>query len=227
MALMAFVGLFVALALQRAPVIGAVSGQVVMLAVAIHWMRQAGIKAVWMPSRTGLGAALRLTAAVSLPFVAFAAATQYVQVAGAPADQAKLAAERLASMPLYAFVVEVSRTAVMVPLAEELAFRQYMYTRLLHADGSAWRVLGRWPLGRAAAVSSGLFAILHLTGLLFGRPAWAVASQIGVAFAFGLTAAWLMRRTGSVLGPVVLHAAVNLVSTLCGWWFVSRLVDRV
>ncbi|MDQ7859181.1 MAG: CPBP family intramembrane glutamic endopeptidase [Armatimonadota bacterium] len=87
--------------------------------------------------------------------------------------------------------------AVVVPVGEEVFFRGFVYGGLR----------ARWG-PRLAAVASGLFfAAVHLQ-LVHGVP----------IFALGLLLAWLYARTGSLLPPVIAHAAHNVIAVLSAWY---------
>ena len=98
---------------------------------------------------------------------------------------------------------------VAVPIAEELAFRGYLFAAL-----TTWR--GPWP----AAV---------ITGLLFGAAHVAVyPPELLPALAFfGVAACLLFWFTGSLLPSIAVHAFNNAIAmgTLAGWdWQVPLLV---
>ena len=84
-------------------------------------------------------------------------------------------------------------TVLIVPLVEELFFRDYLERRLRGDDRPApWRALG------AALVTAALFAALH--------DRWAEA------FAAGLVFSWLAHRAnGRIADAIVAHGVANLV----------------
>lgn len=86
---------------------------------------------------------------------------------------------------------------VVAPLWEELFFRGMLFTAL---D----RRFGFWP---GALVSSLVFGLIHVEGTVVGS-----AYLVAQLFLLGLMACWLLRRTGTLLAPVVLHAAHNAVA---------------
>ncbi|MEZ5854273.1 MAG: exosortase E/protease, VPEID-CTERM system [Hyphomicrobiaceae bacterium] len=100
--------------------------------------------------------------------------------------------------PLFAGIWLVIRgvaTIVLVPIAEELAFRSYAYRRLISARIETVS-LTRWsPL--ALAVSSLVFGLLH--------DRWLAAALSGAVFAL------VMLRKGRVADAIVAHAAANAV----------------
>ena len=99
------------------------------------------------------------------------------------------------------------KSALLVPVLEELFFRGY----LLHA-------LGRFGHARAAAVSALCFALVHLGGK-------GGAGLTCVMYALmGLLLAALTLHTGSLLAPILVHAIYNLTLMLLsemglGWFF--------
>jgi membrane protease YdiL (CAAX protease family) len=93
------------------------------------------------------------------------------------------------------------RQLLEVALPEEFFFRAYLQTNLNHAWGRPFRLWGAdwgWALPMGALV----FALCHL---FHGD-----ATQLKVVF-FGLFAGWLRERTGSIAGPVLYHAAGNIL----------------
>lgn len=99
------------------------------------------------------------------------------------------------------FGFQIYHQLVDVALPEEFFFRAYLQTNLNRAWGRPYRFLGAdwgWGLPVAAVV----FALCHL---VYGD-----LTQLKVAF-FGLFAGWLRERTGSIAGPVLYHAAGNIL----------------
>ena len=88
-------------------------------------------------------------------------------------------------------------TVLLVPLIEELFFRDYLESKLRPIGGAIL----------AALVSAGLFALLH--------DRWAEA------FAAGLILSWVMRRHGKVTDAVAAHA-VAIFSSLPSRWPVGK-----
>ena len=82
---------------------------------------------------------------------------------------------------------------VMVPLAEELAFRGYLTRRLISSDFQSI------PRGRLTWVSFLVSSILF--GLLHGR--WFAGTLAGMAYA------WAYHRRGKLADAVVAHAVTN------------------
>jgi membrane protease YdiL (CAAX protease family) len=92
-------------------------------------------------------------------------------------------------------LVNVFLAVAMAPLIEEIAFRGLLY--------GTWEQTRGWVL--AMLGSSAVFALLH-QGMI-------------VQFAAGILFTCLYRRTGTLLAPMIAHAAGNL----CVWyWFMGR-----
>lgn len=88
------------------------------------------------------------------------------------------------------FILALIKSALLVPVLEELFFRGY----LLHA-------LERFGSGRAAWVSALCFALAHTGG---AAHAWLLYT------ALGLLLSALTLKTGSLLTPMLVHACYNL-----------------
>jgi exosortase E/protease (VPEID-CTERM system) len=84
-------------------------------------------------------------------------------------------------------------SVIVVPLAEELAFRGYLSRRLISADFASV------PPGRLTASSFGISSLLF--GALHGR--WVAGTLAGMAFALAY------RRRGELSDAVVAHAVAN------------------
>jgi len=88
-----------------------------------------------------------------------------------------------------------------VALPEEFFFRAYLQTNLNFAWGRPFHLLGA-RFGWGLPVSALVFALCHL---FYGD-----LTQLKVFF-FGLLAGWLRERTGSIVAPVLYHAAGNIL----------------
>jgi membrane protease YdiL (CAAX protease family) len=93
------------------------------------------------------------------------------------------------------------------PLVEELLFRGVLLAALTP----------RWSLGWAVAISSLLFALIHLPGLQFQW--YALLDLLLLAAAL----AWLRLRAGSIWPAVLAHGVNNLLGVL-GWFVASDLL---
>lgn len=105
------------------------------------------------------------------------------------------------------FLLTALKSALLVPVLEELFFRGYLL--------GALERFGRW---RAALVSALCFAFVHVGG----KGGW---EYIGLMYAaMGLLLALVRLRTGSLLAPMLVHACYNLTlivlsCTAVGWLF--------
>jgi membrane protease YdiL (CAAX protease family) len=88
-------------------------------------------------------------------------------------------------------VLAVVMIVGLAPIAEELFFRGIVFNAWLREAGLVWAYVG----------SAALFAAIHLS----------LASLLPI-FLLGLALAWVYRRTGSLLAPIVMHATVNGIS---------------
>jgi len=92
------------------------------------------------------------------------------------------------TLPVRNDVVELGLAIVAVPLCEEILFRAGL------CGGLSARI-GRWP---AIIISALIFAALHANpGIMWAR---------GIA---GFFLGWLYLRTGTLVGPLALHALMN------------------
>jgi membrane protease YdiL (CAAX protease family) len=78
--------------------------------------------------------------------------------------------------------------AVLVPLVEEFVFRGVVLQGLARHIRFGW----------AALVQAAVFAVMHES-----------LSALPIIFLLGLAAAWLVRRTGGLLAPILLHSMNN------------------
>ncbi len=103
---------------------------------------------------------------------------------------------------------------VIVPVVEELAWRGVVLSTLLllltkAGVGDASIHLAVWATGVA-------FGVLHLGNLFAGVPLGFVIPQAASAVAWGVMYGYARTSTDSVLPPIGLHAAMNLVVVLVG-----------
>ena len=116
---------------------------------------------------------------------------------------------------------------LLTAIPEEFAFRGVLL-------GSA---LKRWGPWRASLVTSVLFGLWHIAPTLhtmsdnhvFRGEASSVAGQvllvlgaIVVTFAAGLVFCWLRLRSGSLIAPVMAHAATNGLALTVAWFTVHH-----
>ncbi|MBL3685543.1 CPBP family intramembrane metalloprotease [Leucobacter zeae] len=85
------------------------------------------------------------------------------------------------------------------------------FTEELLTRGIAVKLLrdaghGEWAV---AMISSALFALLHAVNLLGGQPIVTVAATVGFAFAFGVLMYLVLRATGSLVWPMLIHGLTD------------------
>ncbi|MFA9430173.1 lysostaphin resistance A-like protein [Egicoccus sp. AB-alg2] len=105
-------------------------------------------------------------------------------------------------------VLAIVAAVVMAPLVEEVVFRGVLFQGLK-------RRVGLWP---AALVSGLIFAAVHVE---VTQPIYSAG-----LLALGVALAWSMHRFGSLIVPIVGHAAFNAVSvglTLLGGRFMDTI----
>ena len=116
---------------------------------------------------------------------------------------------------------------LLTAIPEEFAFRGVLL-------GSALRLWGPW---RASLVTSALFGLWHIAPTLhtmsdnheFKGAAASVAGQvllvlgaIAVTFAAGLIFCWLRLKSGSLIAPVMAHAATDGLALTVAWFTVHH-----
>jgi membrane protease YdiL (CAAX protease family) len=80
-----------------------------------------------------------------------------------------------------------------VGLGEELLFRGIIQNELVKTFGIRWGIIGQ----------GFLFGIMHLT--------WRSVPELGFTFLAGILLGYLYHKTGSLVGPVVLHGVNNVM----------------
>ena len=171
------------------------------------------------PGRAGRG--LRVGLAAAVPVVAAVAAG-----AALPATRRWFRDERAAGGTGRALYHTLVRIPLGTAVAEETIFRGVLLGMLLQ----------RHPTARAAAVSSVLFGCWHVLPTLDtlalnplgkrvgddpARTGGALVASVAVTAAAGLGFSWLRLRSGSLVAPVVVHAALNNSA-----FAAARLVSR-
>lgn len=100
-------------------------------------------------------------------------------------------------------IIIVVFSALMIGITEETLFRGVILQALL-------------PSGvlRAALVSTALFTAAHLLNLMYGADLVSIGIQMAIAAFVGFWFAALKLRTGTILPIVLMHALIDIVSTL-------------
>lgn len=92
---------------------------------------------------------------------------------------------------------------VLAPLAEELFFRGMLFPAFAR----------RFRVGTAIVLSALLFAVLHVgTGATADLAPNAILAAL--IFPLGLLLAWIYHRRGTLLAPILVHAAFNLLAVV-------------
>lgn len=133
-------------------------------------------------------------------------ATLLRDLIAAPFARMGLIATDTADAPAFwLFMPMLVKSALLVPVCEELFFRGYFYA-----------VLKETGVRGAALISALFFALVHGADTAF-------ASR----FLMGLLLCALMLRTGSILAPLLVHAAYNLTILLVSFAGMSSLFSGV
>lgn len=123
-----------------------------------------------------------------------------------------LADERVAGLAGWRLAYHLAlRIPLGTALAEEVLFRGVLV--------EAWRAAGL-PIGAAALWAAAAFGLWHVAPTVIGlrrndaraspaRVGAAVAGAVAATAGAGLGLTWLRLRSGGLLAPIVLHAAVN------------------
>lgn len=149
-------------------------------ALALVWPALRGIAWRISPLAWGVGAAIGV---------------MWVAIPAAPSDAAAPYGALTGGMVALWFLFRGLGTVVLVPLVEELFFRDYLESRLRGAGPDAPAPL--WRTAVAMLVTAALFAALH--------DRWAEAFVAGLAFSL------LARRSGRIADAVAAHALANLI----------------
>jgi membrane protease YdiL (CAAX protease family) len=149
---------------------------------------------VWAPHRFGLslGRSREHAVLIGVSILAVAAVVGAFRMTGSTA-------------PYDATVGEF----VLVPVGEELLFRGFLLGTLLELFRH--RQVGSHSAAWAVLVSAAAFGVGHLGNLGHVETAFVIL-QVFVAFIFGAVAGHVRVRTESVVGPVLMHATMNIVA---------------
>jgi membrane protease YdiL (CAAX protease family) len=100
---------------------------------------------------------------------------------------------------------------LLTPFSEELLFRGFMYGVLVDMYPSS-EASRKW-ISKPVLLTALLFGLWHFRWIGSIGWGWGLA-QVGGTFLAGLVMGYVRRRSGSVLGPFVMHAAWNFMATL-------------
>lgn len=119
---------------------------------------------------------------------------------------------------LILFAIMASTGMIFSPIGEELFFRGIIHSSFAKSVGNQ----------KASVVDGSAFAITHLShfGLVFVNNGWKflplpallwILSMFGVSLVFY----WCRKKTGSILGAILCHAAFNLGMIYCIFYFLN------
>ncbi len=97
---------------------------------------------------------------------------------------------------------------LVAPFREELLFRGFMYGVLVDMYPSS-EASRKW-ISRPVLFTAILFGLWHLGWIGSIGWGWGLA-QVGGTFLAGLVMGYVRRRSGSVLGPFIMHAVGNFI----------------
>lgn len=177
-----------------------VASQVIGLAAALLLLRRRGValRPIVGPIRPfgrylSIGGGLGFAAIIGSTLVV----SVLVALSGSEATPDQVLTGGIADTPLQ-IALAVAAAVVMAPLAEELLFRGLLHRGLRR----------RLPVVPATAISSVLFAIVHLDVVLSQPLALVGLTLVGAVMAIAY------ERTGSLLVPVIIHAVHNGLTIL-------------
>jgi len=102
-------------------------------------------------------------------------------------------------------------TYLLTPFTEELLFRGFMYGVLVDMYPSS-EASQRW-ISKPVLFTAVLFGLWHFLAIYLVGWGWGLG-YVGYAFFAGLVMGYVRRRSGSVLGPFLMHAVGNFIVTL-------------
>jgi membrane protease YdiL (CAAX protease family) len=102
-------------------------------------------------------------------------------------------------------------TYLLAPFREELLFRGFMYGVLAEMYPESEASTSR--ISKPVLFTAILFGLSHVGWITAIGWSWGL-EQVAFAFGVGLAFGYVRRRSGSLLGPFVLHAVGNFVASL-------------
>jgi len=102
-------------------------------------------------------------------------------------------------------VLATFAAGLFVGISEEVLTRGVAVTLLRRRGYNEWVV---------ALLSSLIFALLHTANLLSGQPITTVLATVGFTFGFGLMMYLVLRVTGNLIWPIILHALTDPTTML-------------
>ncbi|MDP2872452.1 MAG: type II CAAX endopeptidase family protein [Bacillota bacterium] len=201
------------------PSVGLWGSHVAQLSAALLLLRVAGLGAGFRVGKPGRARAIGLTLVAGLPFCVIGMTEKLISARWAMVhapEQVSAFLSELRTISGFGLFVQAAYFLILIPVAEEVAFRGYFHARLRSALPGSFR-LGRLRLTRGAVASGALFSAFHMVNWVFGKQApslWLCLVGHAGQFAFGVAAAYLYDETGSLWPPTVIHSVVNALTQL-------------
>ncbi len=102
---------------------------------------------------------------------------------------------------------------ILASISEEAIFRGlfqgYLATHLKRSY-----LFFRWTISLPALLSAILFGLVHLALITQGAGLWHALAIMGSAFIGGLAAGYFRDRTGSLVGPIMVHSLFNIAGSI-------------
>jgi membrane protease YdiL (CAAX protease family) len=112
-------------------------------------------------------------------------------------------------------------------VSEELIFRTALEGTLARRYSRLWAALGGAKLFGLWHIIPALDRRTSNPGMNEGHPAGVVAAAVATTAAGGLFLSFLRERSGSIVAPMLVHAAVNSGAYLGGWFAHKMNEERV
>jgi membrane protease YdiL (CAAX protease family) len=99
------------------------------------------------------------------------------------------------------------------PIQEEIIFRGLFQSYLaLHIKSSI--TIWKWKLTLPTLVGAITFSLVHVALLSVEASLWGVLVSVVGAFILGIIAGYFRAETGSLIGPIIVHALFNITGTV-------------